>query len=141
MNDHELEQLLGRLPLRAPSAKLDERVRSAGRPKRAWLWLVGSLAVAAAVVLAITYWPQGVKPATNENKTVAQTTDAQPPVRMEQNWEQVTYEGTVSQPDGVPVRAWRRQTLRHVELRQPDGAVMQMTVPEEKIYLVAAQVY
>jgi hypothetical protein len=157
MDPNQLENLLGRMPLRKPAATLDRRVRSA-RPRRRRLALAAAagLGLAAAVVLAIGYLPMQTdsdrpgpdvpspaEPVAIAPEHVAEAPPATPqPVRVEANWSTVSYEGMVVPDDRTPLMQFRRQMVEYVETRdEARGMRIQTAVPREEIILVKATVY
>jgi hypothetical protein len=167
MND-EIENLLHEMPLRKPSPALDDRVLAglrgrppgqteapARRPRRWWaLPAAGAaLAVAAAIVIALAL-PRGTETggpgpdaaAPPEPGSVAQAPEVPAadagPVRMEQDWSELTYEGVVVADEETPLRKYRHQTLEHVQWFDPRrGIRVESTVPREEVILVKATVY
>jgi hypothetical protein len=158
MNPNELENLLGRMPLRKPPASLDRRVLSA-RPRRGHgLALAAAgvgLAAAAVLVVANALTPATVDPpapgAMSPPETVVaappQAVEAAPaetpqPLRVEANWSTVSYEGMVVPDDRTPLMKFRRQRIEYVEtLDEATGTRLQAAVPREEIILVKATVY
>ena len=154
----DIENLLRRMPLRKPSADLDARVlASRPQPKRAWLIgaVGGALAAAAAVILAVglpqnthtvTTAPPAVPGATQVAEGPLTLTGAAPavpaePVRLEQNWSEVSYEGLVCPDPQTPLRKFRHRTLEHVQWFDPRRNIrMETTIPHEEIIFVKASV-
>ena len=109
--------------------------------RRAWVLgiLGGSLAAAAAVVLAWGVWPTEAPVVLPPPETVAKATDAAGPVRVEQNWSQVSYDGLVFPNERTPMQKFRRQTVEHVQwIDARNGVRMETTRPKEDIILLSA---
>jgi hypothetical protein len=94
---------------------------------------------AAAILIAWGLWPagpSGVRP--DPATSVAQ----EGPVRVEQNWSQVSYEGLVFPDEQTPLRKIRQQSLEHRQwIDAEHGIRMESTVPRENTILVKASVY
>jgi|GEM_PF-2415922 len=138
---HELESLIARQPLRQPSAKLDERMSSLFRAQPSQTVasaapmsffnrpvLQSALRVAALLALvALIGWAllsqlyPDVKPDENLAKGSRGQTPVQTvwsefnPVRIEQSWSNLEPEGVVV-IDGDPLRRYQRETFDHVQL-------------------------
>jgi hypothetical protein len=151
---NEIENLLGRMPLRKPPASLDDRVIGRRRRRRILAWSLASGAVAAAaaavvVAVLLTTGPDGTMVARSPNppavpnvpvERVAQAPSPKP-LRLERNWAAVSYEGVVAPDEGAPLMKFRRRTLGHVQMiDQARGRQMEMTVPGEEVILIKAPV-
>ncbi len=149
MNQREgrIEELLRGMPLAEPSAALDRRLlrRPAGRA----LWAVGLTAAAAAAVVAAVTFGRGVDAAPQPKKHIARESSTDPaaapaagePVRYEQVYTDARYAGTYEVDTGPPVRAIRHVTVRRVWwVNQQRDLRMEMTVPDEEVVLVRADV-
>jgi hypothetical protein len=149
MND-DIETLLSRMPLKKPPASLDARIRAlhdraagtanapqAGQRKVWILGIVGgSLAAAAAALLAWGLWPTTP---TSAPEAMAKAPDAAGPIRVEQNWSQVSYDGLVFPDEQTPMQKFRRQTVEHVQwIDAKNGVRMETTRPKEDIMLLSA---
>jgi len=128
-----------------------------GRPRTRQAWLVGAvggaLAAAAAIILAVGL-PQGTPTATPGPQPVSvpaqvasgslTLTGAAPPlpvepVRLEQNWSELSYEGLVCPDPETPLRKFRHRTLEHVQWFDPRRNIrMETTIPREEIIFVKA---
>jgi len=128
-----------------------------GRPPTRQAWLVGAvggaLAAAAAVILAIGL-PQGTPtgtpgpqpasaPGQVANGSLTLTGAAPPlpvePVRLEQNWSELSYEGLVCPDPQTPMQTFRRRTVDHVQFFDPQRNIrMETIVPREEIIFVKA---
>jgi hypothetical protein len=128
-----------------------------GRPRTRQAWLVGAvggaLAAAAAIILAVGL-PQGTPTSTPgpqpasapplvANGSLTLTGAAPPlpvePVRLEQNWSELSYEGLVCPDPETPLRKFRRRTLEHVQWFDPRRNIrMETTIPREEIIFVKA---
>jgi hypothetical protein len=142
MNSDDIESLLERMPLVKVPASLDARVLGrARRGHRMLLWTAAAAGLAAAaVVVAVLNFGGPTKlpplpPPSEEAMAAAE------PVRLEQNWSQLSYEGVVV-PDGrTPLRQFRRQTLEHVQwIDASNGTRTEMTIPREEVILIKAPV-
>ena len=152
-NEHDIETLLRQMPLKKPSPSLDARVL-AGRPHPMRAWLIGAvggaLAAAAAVILAVglpqnmskvTPGPQSGPAAVEVAATAPQPAPAASvePVRLEQNWSEVSYEGLVFPDPQTPLQTFRRRTVDRVQFFDPQRNIrMETTVPREEIIFVKA---
>ena len=133
------------------------RANTRGRPRTRQAWLVGAvggaLAAAAAVILAVglpqstptgTPGPQPTSaPAQVANGSLTLTGAALPlpvePVRLEQNWSELSYEGLVCPDPETPLRKFRHRTLEHVQWFDPRRNIrMETTIPREEIIFVKA---
>ncbi|MBM4017324.1 MAG: hypothetical protein FJ288_03195 [Planctomycetes bacterium] len=200
-SEREIEDLLRKMPLAAPPARLDERVAetlgqepappiAAGREtrradaardassRRSW-WLgaaAGALAAAAAVIVAVGL-PRGTQDASAPQPPAPSATietgaapgpvqvaaapappsaapaappSAAPaaspavpgpvvPVRLEQNWSELSYEGLVFPDPHTPLRQFRHRMIERVQTFDPQrGIRMETTVPREEIILIRA---
>jgi hypothetical protein len=148
----DIENLLREMPLRKPPASLDARVLGAAPQPRRRTWpmaIAGAvLAAAAAVVIALAL-PRGTEtgpaapaaPPAASTVQVAAQADAAAPVRLEQNWTQVSYEGLVAPDNEAPLRKFRRQTIEHVRWTDPaSGLRVEATTPRDEIILIRADV-
>jgi len=123
------------------------------RTKRAWLVgaLGGALAAAAAVALVVGLPPNttnvtpGTAPAVAPaNVATNSTPPAGPaaqvkPVRLEQNWSEVSDEGIVLPDPQTPLRAFRHRTVNRVQFFDPQRNIrMETTVPHEEVIFVKA---
>jgi hypothetical protein len=131
------------------------RANSSGRPHpmRAWLFgaVGGALAAAAAVILAVGL-PQGANTVTPATKSLPAPVEVarglpQPnpaaapvePVRFEQNWSELSYEGLVCPDPETPMQTFRRRTVDRVQFFDPQRNIrMETTVPREEIIFVKA---
>ena len=147
----DIENLLREMPLRKPPASLDARVLGAAlRPRRrAWpMAAAGAVLAAAALVIAFAL-PRGTEtgpvapaapPAPAPVQMAAQA-DAAAPMRLEQNWTEVSYEGLVAPDNEAPLRKFRRQTIEHVRWTDPaSGIRVETTTPRNEIILIRADV-
>ena len=132
----------GTAPPRAavPHGLSGSHTRSGSR--RAWVLeiLGGSLAAAAAVMLAWGLWPAEVPVApAPAGEAVAKAADPAGPIRVEQNWSEVSYDGLVFPDEQTPMQKFRRQTLEHVQwIDAKNGVRMETTRPREDIILLSA---
>lgn len=147
---NEIEDLLGRMPLRQPAPSMDAKVLRAPHRGRRILWwaAVGGAVGAAAAVLLVAFTlftDDGDRVARDTNPpvpipktpTVAKTDPA--PVRLEQNWSTVAYEGVVVPDDRTPLRQFRRRMFERVEwIDEARGTRMEMTIPREEVILIKA---
>ena len=125
-----------------------------GRPRSKRAWLIGAvggaLAAAAVVILAVGL-PQntanvtpGPKPAAAPTEVAATAPQPAPaasvePVRLEQNWSEVSYEGVVCPDPQTPMQTFRRRTVDRVQLFDPRRNIrMETTVPREEFIFVKA---
>ena len=133
------------------------RANIRGRPRTRQAWLVGAvggaLAAAAAIILAVGL-PQGTQtpapgpqPASAPGQVASGSltlTGAAPPlpvepVRLEQNWSELSYEGLVCPDPETPLRKFRHRTLEHVQWFDPRRNIrMETTIPREEIIFVKA---
>jgi hypothetical protein len=61
------------------------------------------------------------------------------PVRLEQNWSEVSYEGLVFPDPQTPLQAFRRRTVDRVQFFDPQRNIrMETTVPREEFIFVKA---
>jgi hypothetical protein len=133
----------------APRADLWGRARA----RRAWLVgaLGGALAAAAAVALVVGLPPNttnvtpGTAPAVAPvNVATNSTPPAGPaaqvePVRLEQNWSEISDEGIVLPDPQTPLRAFRHRTVDRVQFFDPRRNIrMETTVPHEEVIFVKA---
>jgi len=146
----DIENLLREMPLRKPPASLDARVLGArARPgRRTWPIAVaaGALAAAAALVIAFVL-PRGTEtgavapgaPPAPAPVQVASQAGQAGPVRLEQNWTEVSYEGLVAPDNETPLRKFRRQTIEHVRWTDPSSGIrVETTTPRDEIILIRA---
>ena len=145
----EIENLLGRMPLREPPPSLDNRVLGRRHRRRRILYrsLAGGALTAAAAALIVGFALSG-----GDGDRVAQdnppaptqaTARAKPaaPVRIERNWSTVAYEGVVVPDRRLPLRKFRRQVLEHVQwVDKSRGRRMEMTVPHDEVILIKAPI-
>lgn len=142
MNSDDIESLLERMPLVKAPASLDARVLGpARRGRRILLWTAAAagLAAAAIVLAALNFGgPTKLLPLPPPSKEAMAAAE---PVRLEQNWSQLSYEGVVV-PDGrTPLRQFRRQTLEHLQwIDASSGTRTEMTIPREEVILIKAPV-
>ncbi len=148
----DLESLLGRMPLRRPSASLDARVLSGRRSERPGVgWMLAAGAAGAAVAAGVAVTVLALAGAFDRSTASADPLEAPqvaagevhrpPPVHIERQWTHLCYEGVVA-PEGEPMAKFRRQVVRQLEWVDPDdGARMEMTVPREDVILIEATVY
>ncbi len=140
----DLEDLLREMPLRRPSALLDERVRTAG-PGGGVAW---KSALAAGVIAAALFsaWliasrrPGGREAGGLAGRPPAGAPGPLRPVRFEQNSSDLWYEGLLLLDDHTPMRQYRQETVHEVRWIDPEsGSAMEMTVPVETVFLVSAK--
>jgi hypothetical protein len=61
------------------------------------------------------------------------------PVRLEQNWSELSYEGLVCPDPQTPMQTFRRRTVDHVQFFDPQRNIrMETIVPREEIIFVKA---
>ena len=61
------------------------------------------------------------------------------PVRLEQNWSEVSYEGVVCPDPQTPMQTFRRRTVDRVQFFDPQRNIrMETTVPREEFIFVKA---
>lgn len=149
----EIEDLLGRMPLRRVPASLDDRVIGRYQRRRLLAWSLASGAVAAAAALVVAFAPVGRDGTPVARNTVPPPGQAAPdervatnepakPVRLQRNWATVSYEGVVVPDNRGPMRQFRRRMLEQVEWIDPSrGTRMETTVPRDEIILVEAPVH
>lgn len=63
------------------------------------------------------------------------------PVRLEQNWSSVEYQGVIDSAEQGPLRAFRQQTLQRMVILDENGRQMEVTVPRQNVILVSAESY
>jgi len=131
------------------------RANALGRPHptRAWLFgaVGGALAAAAAVILAVglPHDTNTVTPATKSLPAPVEVARGLPqpgpaaapvePVRFEQNWSELSYEGLVCPDPETPMQTFRRRTVDRVQFFDPRRNIrMETTVPREEIIFVKA---
>jgi hypothetical protein len=122
------------------------------RTRRAWLFgaIGGALAAAAAVILAVGL-PQNMSKVTPGPQPVPATVEVargtpQPasdaavePVRLEQNWSELSYEGIVLPDPQTPLQTFRHRTVDRVQFFDPQRNIrMETTVPREEVIFVKA---
>jgi len=144
-----MESLLRELPLASPSVELDRRVLGIRARRRlvAVVYSGAALAAAAVLVLAVVLHLAGQKPPaaplaivpTGCLPTTAGTVDASG--REEVVWSRLVYQGSVVGEDGVPLRAYRQESVRQVQWVEESGQHMQVVVPREQIVLLPAEIY
>ncbi len=155
-NDRELEQMLAGMPLRRPSAELDQRVLHEAMPTLATVGvhtqrrLAARLGVAAMLIagatLAIT-----LSLATHNRVDTTGRTAQLPrpplapgsiefefdPVRHDTLVSHLSDEGVIYLDDDLPVRRIRRQAIRRIEWVDEQRHIrMETTVPHEQWLLV-----
>jgi len=127
-------------------------IRGRPHPMRAWLIgaVGGALAAAAAVILAVglpqntANVPSVPKPASAPTEVAASVPQPGPaaavePVRLEQNWSEVSYEGLVFPDPQTPLQTFRRRTVDRVQFFDPQRNIrMETTVPREEFIFVKA---
>ena len=150
--DREVERMLGRMSLKRPSARLDERVRHALTPHGPGGWFTAgalSAAAAAAVVLfalpILHRRPAAITPSVQidgPGVSPVALTDAPRRLRVEQDAAGVEDDGIVARVNGVPLREYRCRALRQVwyfdAKRQTRLAV---TVPVEQVVIVPIRTF
>jgi len=140
MNDHDIETLLARMPLVKAPASLDSKVLGrARRGRRVIFWTAAAAGLAAAaVIMAVLNLGGPTKPPL---PPPTESMAAAEPVRVEQNWSQLSYEGIVV-PDGrTPLKKFRRQAIEHVQwIDAASGTKTEMTIPREEVILIKASV-
>ena len=142
MNNDDIENLLARMPLVKAPASLDAKVLGRARRGRRvifWTAAAAGLAAAAAVTMAVLNLGGPTKPPPLPPPT--ESVAAAEPVRVEQNWSQLSYEGIVV-PDGrTPLKKFRRQAIEHVQwIDATSGTKTEMTIPREEVILIKASV-
>lgn len=145
----DIENLLRELPLTSPGVELDRRVLGIRARRRlvAVLYSGAALAAAAVLVLAVVLHLAGPKPPaaplallpTDRSPTNAGTADASG--REEVVWSRLVYQGSVVGEDGLPLRAYRQESVRQVQWVEESGQQMQVVVPREQLVLVPAEMY
>jgi len=142
----EIEKLLRKMPLRRPPKTLDRRVlRQPARAARLW-WAAGALAAAAVVAVAIALSGGGKQHSRPEPGVAQRTAQPEPqppgPVRMEQTYSRMQYEGVLLLDDRTPLRKFRRRILRRVLwIDERTGYTDEMSIPDEQVILIAAETY
>ena len=150
----EIERLLGRMPLHKPSVSMDARVLGRRHRDRRVLWWIaaGSAVGAAAAVLLVAFalFRDGSQMVARDTEPPAPVEKASPPaiaqsepppMRLEQNWSTVAYEGVVVPDQGVPLRKFRRHILEHIQwIDKAHGRRMDMTIPREQVILIKAPI-
>jgi hypothetical protein len=159
-----LEELLRQLPLRQPSANLDERVRAARPQPRTWgrraglgAALAATVALAAGLVWIVFHGPGGGgsdgRPGGSNGRAVAsatqhpsaqyvvaqQTTERTPPapIRIEQVWSTLAAAGVVTRGDEPPVQRLHQQVVRRVQwIDDREHVRIQWNMPSEQTVLV-----
>jgi hypothetical protein len=141
----DIENLLRDMPLRKPPASLDAKVVGGGRRLRIILWTAAAagVAAAAAAVIIMIMGPGGPArlPVLPPPIEVAQAAPPTEPVRLQQNWSRLSYEGVVV-PDGrTPLRQVRHRVLEHVQwIDAAGGTRTEMTLPREEVILIKAPI-
>jgi negative regulator of sigma E activity len=122
------------------------------RSRRSWLIgaFVGALA-AAAVVMMVVGLPQNTGIVTPGQQNVSAPvevarstpplapTASVEPVRLEQNWSEVSDEGIVCPDPQTPLRTFRHRTVDRVQFFDPQRNIrMETTVPREEFIFVKA---
>ena len=130
------------------------RANTWGRPRPMRSWLIGAVGgamAAAAVVMLVVGLPQntGVVTPGQQNVLVpvevarstpppAPTASVEP-VRLEQNWSEVSDEGIVCPDPQTPLRTFRHRTVDRVQFFDPQRNIrMETTVPREEFIFVKA---
>ncbi|MCX5682876.1 MAG: hypothetical protein NT049_04240 [Planctomycetota bacterium] len=146
---NDIETLLRQMPLRKPSLDLDVRVMARRpHPTRAWfIGAAGGALAAAAVVMLIVGLPQNathVTPGTTlvgggNPVSLPGPTAPVEPVRLEQNWSELSYEGLVLPDPQTPLQTFRHRTVDRVQFFDPLRNIrMETTVPREEVIFVKA---
>ncbi len=159
MSDYErepIEDVLRRLPLREPSAGLDERVRAAC-PLPGYLdrrAAVGAAVAAMAVLAAGLVWFHFHGMAGDDNNggpngrtmasvsppggaEVAESTLAAAPVRIEQVWSKVASTEVLARGNQPPVERVHQRVMRRVQwIDDQEHVRIQWSVPSEHTVLV-----
>lgn len=156
-----VEDVLRRLPLRQPSAGLDERVRAACPPPRDWRRraALGAALAATAVLaagLAWFYFPGAAGDGSNRRDagpngravahvsptppTVAQVnenTAASAPVRIEQVWSTVASTEVLARGNDTPVERVHQRVVRRVQwIDDREHVRIQWSMPSEHTVVV-----
>ncbi len=138
----QLEQTLRSLPLRKPPASLDARVLR--RRHRVLPWaVIGGMAAAAAALLAAILWLTP-EPRTTVVLAPSPVEAEEPfePVRLEETFSQMSYEGIFAPDEKMPLRIFRHRTLeRTLLVDQNTGYTVEMAVPREQLVLIEAEMY
>lgn len=138
-----VEELLRDVPLREPSAELDERVLAA-RP-RPLVRVLAAAGAAAAAAIVVVFGAELLRtsrpakpPAEVPRVEVAEAPSA--PVRMERTVWDLSHEGIFMLDERTPMRKFRRRILECVRWIDPEqGLIVDMTVPREEVILISAE--
>lgn len=136
-----LEAILRQQPLRKPSANLDQRIAVTLRPgKWHWGWpaTIGSLAAAAAVLLAIL--PLLPRSAQVPSTPTVQHAQAELPSQIVQTDTQWVDEGVVDVHTQGAIRQYRVNTLQKVYCSTDNGPAV-VTIPNEQVVYLLSQPY
>jgi hypothetical protein len=145
----DVEQLLRKLALRRPSPALDERITRArpGLPK-SWRAALAAGAVAAVAAAAWLMLKPGSEPASKppplaKTATVSETPVRPavelPPLRVEQDFWQLRYDGVVLLDERTPLRRYHRYGLRQVTWIDEGGRALELALPTHEIILITVE--
>lgn len=166
-NDFEnVEQMLRTLPLQKAPASLDGLVGKVlhRRRRRILPWaLAGAVAAAAAVVIAMLPMRQPQTAEKGSGTFLAKTDTPDPgldttkkvpdpfsgradaaaqPVRVEETFSNLIYEGLRIRDGKTPVRMFRRRRVERTWLIDPQsGYTVETAVPHDQVVLINAEVY
>ncbi len=136
--DDDLEQLLRGLPLRLPTAAMDDRISSAlsGRRFHPARWA----AAAAAVLVATGVAYQTIS--RTRPTPVARVVPVASPVSVEREVSRTIDDGVVAVTGRVPYRQLRQQTVREIWWTDPaTGARLWAQLPDERVTVVPAETF
>ena len=139
----KLEEVLARMPLRRPPASLDAKVLRPGQLRIGrWVAIGGVVAAAAVVVAVFILWPGSAADAPVVEDSPSQVEQALDPVQVEETVWHVAYEGLFVPVENTPVRMFRHRSIRRTRLLDgQSGYTVEVTVPDEQVLLVSAEVY